>query len=117
MRGVHATSSSTVSPALGSWPPRSCVLRILSRQSSVPISVGGIGRIPDCQFWSMPELAQVTQVPSIAEHAQEVAAADAGDHDIEALHVQVGRERSGSDAHGQEVQSLPLDVEVRQSEC
>ena len=76
------TSGSTVSPALGSWPPRSCVLRILSRQSSVPISVGGIGRIPDCQFWSMPELAQVIKVSSIAEHAQGVAAADAGDHDV-----------------------------------
>ena len=58
----------------------------------------------------MPKLAQVTQVPSIAEHAQGVAAADAGDHDVEALHVQVGRERSGSDAHGQEVQRVPLDL-------
>ena len=65
----------------------------------------------------MPELAQVIKVPSIAEHAQGVAAADAGDHDVEALHVQVGRERSGSDAHGQEVQRLPLDFEVRQNEC
>ena len=50
------------------------------------------------------------QVQIFGEHAQGVAAADAGDHDVEALHVQVVRERSGSDAHGQEVQRLPLGL-------